>query len=177
MPQTFNVGARSRFVTFIAWLAIVLAASTVAWAALQMASQPSWAALAAGRRDLPWLVARLLRGLPWIHAGAIALSLATLAGAVGLLRRLEWARRAFIGLLALAIVAAVGGLWLQQELLGLMIDTTLRTAPLPQAAAEAVGGMALATRLLATAVTVAAGTGLAVVIRRLMSPAVRQEFA
>ena len=75
MPQTFNVGARSRFVTFIAWLAIVLAASTVAWAALQMASQPSWAALAAGRRDLPWLVARLLRGLPWIHAGAIALSL------------------------------------------------------------------------------------------------------
>ncbi len=177
MPQTYNVGSRSRFVTFVAWMFILLAAFACEWAVIQNATQASWAPSAAERGAMPWLTGFLLRYLPWVFSCAIALSLATMVCAFGLLRRIEWARRVFIGLLMVAIAVILGGLWLQQELVHLLVDTTLRQATLPQPAAELFGGMLTAARLLAAAITVVASVGLAGIIRRLMSPSVRQEFA
>ena len=55
MTQTFNVGARSRFVTFVAWLFIVLSAVACSWAVIQNAAQSSWAAELAGRHGVPGL--------------------------------------------------------------------------------------------------------------------------
>jgi hypothetical protein len=176
MPQTFNVGSRSRFVNLVAWLAIMLAAFACAWAVIQNAAHSSWAP-AAARDGLPWLSGLLLRYLPGVFSCAVALSLATLVCAVGLLRRVEWARRLFIGLLAVAIVVVLGGVWLQQELARLVVDDTLRHAALSQRAAELFDGMVIVTRALAGALSVTAGLALAAVMRRLMSPAVRQEFA
>ena len=177
MPQTYNVGSRSRFVTFIAWMFIFLAAFACEWAAIQNATQSSWAALADDKSTLPWLTGLLLRYLPWVYSCAIALSLATMVCAVGLLRRLEWARRVFIGLLMVAIAVIFGGLWLQQELVHLLVDPTLHQTTLPQQAVELFGGMLTAARLLAGAITLVAGVGLVGIIRRLMSPSIRQEFA
>jgi hypothetical protein len=177
MPQTFNVGSRSRFVTFVAWAAILLAGIACEWAAIQNATQSSWAALAGEQSSLPWLSGFLLRHSTWVFSAAVTLSLATLVCAFGLLRRIEWARRVFIGLLAVAIVADLAGLWLQQEFMHVLVDTTLRQAVLPQAAAEVFGGVVTAARVLAALVTLVASVVLAGVIRRLMSPAVKQEFA
>ena len=177
MPQTYNVGSRSRFVNAVAWLFILLAAFACEWAVIQNASQSSWAPAASERAALPWLTGLLLRYLPWVFSSAIALSLATLACAVGLLRRIEWARRMFIGLLALAIAFVLASLWLQQELVHVLVDDPLRYATLPQQAAEAVGGMVTVARTLAGVISLVAGIALAGIIRRLMSPAVRQEFA
>ena len=58
-----------------------------------------------------------------------------------------------------------------------LVDSTLRQATLPQAAAEVFGGVVTAARLLAGLVTLVASVALGVIIRRLMSPSVRQEFA
>jgi len=178
MPQTFNVGSRSRFVTFVAWLFIALSAFACTWAVIQNATQSSWAAdLVVDKGGLPWLSGLLASYLPWVLSCAAALSLATLACAIGLLRRVEWARRMFIGLLLVAMVVDLGGLWLQQEFGHLLVQSALGQATLPHRAAELLAGTVTTARILAGLLTLAACAALGGIIRRLMSPAVRQEFA
>jgi hypothetical protein len=178
MPQTFSVGARSRFVTFVAWLFLALSAFAFAWAVIQNATQASWAAELATRRPaLPGLGGLLVRELPWMLSAAAALSLSTGLCAVGLLRRLEWARRLFIGLLGLAIMVDLAGLWLQQEMVHLVVESALHEGMLPQRAADLLGGAVTTARVLAALLTLGASLALAGIIQRLMSPSVRQEFA
>ena len=119
----------------------------------------------------------MMRHAPWVFSSAIALSLAMIVCAFGLLRRIEWARRVFIGLLAVAIGVDLAGLWLQQEFLQVLVDPALRHAPLTQPAAELFGGVLTVARVLAGFVTLVASVALVGIIRRLMSPSVRQEFA
>ena len=175
MPQTYNVGSRSRFVNFVAWMFILLAAFACEWAVIQNATQASWSALAGDQSSLPWLTGLLMRHVTWVYLSAIALSLAMIVCAVGLLRRIEWARRVFIGLLMVAIGVDLAGLWLQQEFMHLLVDSALRQAPQP--AADLFGGVVTIARVLAGFVTLVASVALVGIIRRLMSPSVRQEFA
>lgn len=174
MPQTYNVGSRSRFVTFVAWLFILFGAFACEWAVIQNATNSSWIGRLAGEKGLTGL---LLHYLPWVFSIAIALSLAIVACAFGLLRRVEWARRVFIALLMVAIGVDLASLWLQQEFVHLMVDPALRGLSMSQQAAELFGGMVTAARLLAAAITLVASVALVAIIRRLMSPAIRQEFA
>jgi hypothetical protein len=177
MPQTYNVGSRSRFVNFVAWIFILLGAIACEWAVIQNASQSSWATLAGDQSSLPWLTGLLMRHATWVFTTAVALSLATMVCAFGLLRRIEWARRVFIGLLMVAIVVDLSGLWLQQEFMHLVVDSALRQTTLSQSAADVFGGVVTAARVLAGLITLVASLALVGIIRRLMSPAVRQDFA
>ena len=181
MPQTFNVGARSLFVTVTAWVFIVLGAMATASALIQNATVasllPGHAAIAMPAQPLPLLSGLLLGYLPWVVGFGLAMSLATLASAVGLLLRLDWARRVFIGMLAVAIVFNLLGLWLQQEVVQSVVQSTLTGAPLPPQAADVFGGFVTAARAMAVVMTLAACGLLGWIIRRLMSPLVRQEFA
>ena len=176
MPQTYNVGSRSRFVNFIAWMFILLAAFACEWAGIQNATQ-SWTSMPVDQARLPWLTGLLMRHATWVFSAAVALSLATMVCAFGLLRRIEWARRVFIGLLMVAIGVDLAGLWLQQEFMHLLVDSALRQATFTQGAAEVVDGVVTAARVLAGLVTLVFSLALAGIIRRLMSPAVKQEFA
>ncbi len=175
MTQTFNVGAPSRFVTVTAWVCIVLGAATTGWAGLQHAAAASLAVPAPVAP--PLVTGWLLAYLPWVVGAGLVLSLATLGAAVGLLLRQEWARRVLIGLLGLAIVANLLGLWIQHEVVQALVSHTLDGAPLPAQAAGVFGGFVTAARLMGAAVTLGACGLLAWVIGRLMSPAVRREFA
>jgi hypothetical protein len=178
MPQTFNVGSQSRFVTFVAWLFLLLSAFACAWAMIQNATQSAWVAeLGVDRSVLPWLSGKLVHYLPWVLSTAAAFSLAMLVCSVGLLKRVEWTRRVFIGLLVVVIGVDLGSLWLQQEFAQLFVESALRQATLPQKAAALFDGMITTARVLAGFLTLAAGFAIAGIIRRLMSPAVRQEFA
>jgi hypothetical protein len=180
MPQTFNVGSRSLFVTITAWVFIALSALASVSALLQNAALASFApgfAVVGNVQPLPLLTGLLMGYLPWVVGAGLVMSLATLAAAVGLLMRLEWARRTFIILLALAIVANLAGLWLQQEVLQSLVTATVGTAPLPPQAAGVFGGFVTATRVGAVLVSLGACALLVAIIRRLMSPMVRQEFA
>jgi len=176
MPQTYNVGSRSRFVNFIAWMFILLAAFACEWAVIQNATKP-WASLAVDSSTLPGLTGLLVRHAPWVFSAAVALSLAMIVCAFGLLRRIEWARRVFIGLLMVAIGVDLAGLWLQQEFMHLLVDSALRQTTLTQPAADLFGGVVTMARVLAGFITLVASVALVGIIRRLMSPSVRQEFA
>jgi hypothetical protein len=155
MPQTYYLGYRSLFVTLTAWAAIVLAAVACAVGAIQQAS---------------------LAYLPWVTGAGLILAVALLVAAVGLLMRHEWARRAFIGLVVVAIAANLASLWLQHEFVQSLVDATMRDNRLPIAAVGVFGGFATAAKVLSGVVTLVACGLLAWVIRRLMSPKVRQEF-
>ena len=178
MPQTFNVGARSLFVTVTAWVFILLGAMASASALLQNAGLASFlVGLKGSHEPLPLLTGWLMRYLPWVVHAGLVFSLATLAAAVGLLLRLDVARRVFIGMLSLTIVANLLGLWLQQELVQSLVDATLSHAVLPQQAASVFGGFVTAARSMAVVMTLGACALLVWIIRRLMSATVRQEFA
>ena len=179
MPQTFNVGSRSMFVTLTAWVFIALSGLASVSALLQNATLASWLPGLQGlgaAQPLPLLTSLLVGYLPWVMGAGLAMSLATLASAAGLLLRLDWARRCLIGLLGLAIAANLLGLWLQHEVVQSVVEATLARSPLPPAAAQVFGGLVTASQVMATLVTLAACALLAWIIRRLMSPTVRQEF-
>ena len=180
MPQTYNVGARSLFVTATAWVFIILAALTSASALVQNAAVTSLMPslhLTGDRDPLPLLTGLLVGYLPWVVGTGLVMSIATLASAIGLLLRLDWARRVFIGLLAVAIVANLLGLWLQQEVVQSVVSSTLNGAAIPARALGVFGGFVTATRAMAVLMTLLACGLLGWIIRRLMSATVRQEFA
>jgi len=180
VPQTFNVGSRSLFVSVTAWVFIALGAAASALALIQGAATASLLpgfALGSDVQPLKGLAGLLAKNVPWVAGTALALSIATLAAAIGLLLRLEWARRAFIVVVVLAIVANVAGVWLQQELLQGLIDHTLSHNPLPREAAGVFGGFAAAARAAAVLLSVLTCAVLAWIIGRLNTQSVRQEFA
>lgn len=174
MPTTIAVGARSLFVTATAWAFIVLGAAACVSSLVQNAMLAS---LLQGPAVRAGVIGFLMQHLPWVTGVGLVLSLATLASAIGLLLRLEGARRVFIGVLAVAIVANLLGLWLQQEMMQSVVSTTLSATPLPPQAMGVFGGFVTAARVMAVVVTLGACGLLGWIIRRLMSAAVRQEFA
>ena len=180
MPQTYNVGARSLFVTFTAWAFIVLAVLASAAAVVQNAAVASlMPGLQGGAAHaaLPAVTGWLVGYLPWVVGTGLVMSLATLASAIGLLMRLDWARRTFIGLLAVAIVANLLGLWLQHEVLQSVVSNTLSSVAIPQQALGVFGGFVTAARVMAVLMTLAGCALLGWIINRLMSARVRREFA
>jgi len=176
MPTTITVGARSLFVTATAWVFMLLGALACASALLQNAMLVS-GGFRSESLQVSGLFGLLIAHLPWVVNAGLAVSLATLVSAVGLLLRLDWARRTFIALLLLAIVANLLGLWLQQEVMQSVADSTLSTAALPPRALGVFGGFVTAARVMAVLVTLGACGLLGWIIRRLMSASVRQEFA
>ena len=178
MPQTYNVGARSLFVTAIAWVFIVLAVLTSMSALVQNAAVASlMPGVQLATERMPLLTGLLIGYLPWVVGTGLAMSLATLASAIGLLMRLDWARRSFIGLLVVAIFANLLGLWLQQEVVQSVVSSTLSSAAIPQQAMGVFGGFVTAARVMAMLMTLVGCAVLGGIIGRLMSPSVRQEFA
>jgi hypothetical protein len=181
MPQTFNVGARSLFVTVTAWVFIILGATATASALVQNAIVasllPATMTAAMPSQPLPLLTGLLVGYLPWVVGFGLAMSVATLASAVGLLLRLDWARRAFIGLLVVAIGFNLLGLWLQHEVVQSVMQATLTRSPLSPQVADVLGGFVMAARTMAVVMTLGACVLLGWIIRQLMSPLVRQEFA
>lgn len=176
MPTTITVGARSIFVTATAWVFILLGALACGSALLQNAMLVSGGISREGVQA-GGLSGLLIAYLPWVVNAGLAMSLATLVSAVGLLLRLDWARRTFIALLLLAIVANLLGLWLQQEVMQSVVDSTLSSSAMPPRALGVFGGFVTAARVMAVLVTLGACGLLGWIVRRLMSASVRQEFA
>ena len=173
MPITIAVGARSLFVTATAWVFILLGVMASLSALVQNAMLASLLPAPA----TSGVMGLLMGYLPWVVGTGLVISLATLASAIGLLLRLDWARRTFIVLLVVAIVANLLGLWLQQEMMQSVVSSTLVNAAIPPQALGVFGGFVTAVRVMAVVVTLGACALLGWIIRRLMSDGVRQEFA
>lgn len=180
MPHTINVGARSLFVTATAWIFIALGLFASASALIQNAHVASLMPGLQGVREsqaLPFMSGLLMAYLPGVLVAGLAMSLATLASAIGLLLRLNWARRVFIGVLLVAIVVNLAGLWLQHEVVQSVVSSTLTRTTLPAQVLDVFGSFVTAARVMAVLVTLGACMVLGWIIRALMSPLVRQEFA
>lgn len=178
MPQTYNVGARSLFVTATAWVFIALALLTGLSALVENAALDTlMPGLQTATEGMPLLTGLLLGYLPWVVGVGLVMALATLASAIGLLMRLDWARRSFIALLVVAIFANLIGLWLQQEVVQSVVSSTLNSVAVPQQALGVFGGFVTAARVMAILMTLLGCGLLGWIIRQLMSATVRQEFA
>lgn len=108
----------------------------------------------------------------WFFLATLAVSALMLASSIGLLKRRNWARLSFIGLLSLAILWQVGGLAIQFSMFSSMREFST---------AASQGGPDMAPFFIAIAVvSVLFAVGFSVlfgwIIKRLLSPSVVAEF-
>ena len=131
---------RSTFVTVVAWIFIALSGMGTFVAILQnvmiytvfrrpevaqamQASQPAGA---------PPIALFMLAHIQWFFMGFLILSIFMLVSAIGLLRRRNWARLCFIGMMVLAIV------W---QLVGVIVQIVMFSSMREQFAMQAAPGM------------------------------------
>jgi hypothetical protein len=118
---------RSTFVTTLAWVFIVLTGFASLIAVVQsfmlyfvfpldeMRAQMSEAA-----SEMPPAAVFMLAHFELLFSAFLVVSLAALVVSIGLLRRKNWARLAFIGLMVLGVVWNIAGLALQQTFMSQM---------------------------------------------------------
>jgi len=102
-----------------------------------------------------------------------SLSLITLVSAIGLLRRKNWARLVFVGLMVFGIGWNLGGIWLQQQMLS-SIPKLPPTAP-PHIASD-FGTMATIMTIAMTVFAIGISLVFAWIIKRLVARSVKAEF-
>lgn len=138
-----QVPPRSTFVTVVAWIFIALSGLTTFVGALQnlmirstpfdqfdSVLQDSTAA------QLPAPARFMFSHFRLFFLAAFLLSLLMLVSSVGLLRRRNWARLTFMGLLVLGIVYTIGGLFVQQSFLS-SFDTSFSASAAQDSASRA----------------------------------------
>lgn len=171
---------QSTFVTVVAWIFIALSGFGTVISILQnimvqtMFRNPE---MSQGMQALPPgappFAAFMATHPQWFFLGFLLVSAIMLASSIGLLKRRNWARLSFIGLLSLAILWQVGSLAFQFSMFSSMRE---------QFSASAVhGGPDMAPFFIAIAVvSVLFAVGFSVlfgwIIKRLLSPAVVAEF-
>lgn len=183
MPHILTVGARSRLVTALGCLALLVALLSGLAGVGGLLQAAGW--WTEGR------VAPVLAGHR-LEAGALGLLLAlgTVVVAVGLIRRLEWARRVFVAILLATMLLQLGGLLLQQAML---LWAAWAGAAAPASAALGDWGavtpglwarlalgfaqLGAATQAAMALASLALCALLAWLVWRLQQPLVRQEFA
>lgn len=110
----------SSFVSVLAWVFIALSSLTtlvallqnlLLWVLLRGPMQQAMRELPA--EGMPAFAAFMARHVHAFFLAFLLVSATTLAASIGLLRRREWARRLFIGLMLLAAAWQLGGLVLQ----------------------------------------------------------------
>ncbi|MFY0989211.1 hypothetical protein [Halomonas sp. C05BenzN] len=175
-PPNSGTPGHSLAVTGLAWGFILFSAATLALLMLPLAPGDTLAAtlgVQAGSGGLTggvaWLAERGTRVAGLLMVGALA----TLVLAVALLQRRRWARRAFVGLMALGFVGVLGGAALTPLTFGLLPENASVEAVNPDDPVAGLVGMLGLLILVATLLTALfAWAGW-----KLTTPAVRAEFA
>jgi hypothetical protein len=174
---------RSTFVTVVAWTFIALAGFASFIAVLQAlmfvfvfpADQFSPPESAKGFQEMPVFFRFMFQHVKWFFAFFWALSVVTLISAIGLLRRKNWARLAFVAIMVVGIVWNLAGIWLQEQ----MISSFPKPPIQDLRAAEFQAGfetMMTIMRFAMAAFAIAMSVLFAWIIKRLVSHSVRVEF-
>lgn len=121
MNASNDMSARSSFITSTAWTFIVFAGLSSAIALLQnivvgvmFPAEGIRLTMreAQGQQAIPGFMVFMFEHLQFILGALLALSLFTLVSAIGLLKRRNWARLVFIGMMVLGVVGNVAGILL-----------------------------------------------------------------
>jgi hypothetical protein len=119
MSANGSPAARSGFVTGLAWTFIILAAFSTLITILQnimitlmfpIDEMRAGAREAEAAGQLPALFRFMFENFHLFFAAMLALSLVSLVAAIGLLKRKNWARLAFIGIMGLGVLWNLGSL-------------------------------------------------------------------
>lgn len=171
-----SAASRSTFVTVLAWVFIVITGFMTFISLLQnvmintmvpFENMPSPSG--PGVEKMPAAFEFIFGNIHLVFLTFFVISAATLISAIGLLRRKNWARKVFIGILGLGIVWNIGGIIFQQMVFSSM-------PPLPSDAPD--GFNQMATIMFVFSAVMAAGISLlfAWLIKRLLSASIRAEF-
>lgn len=169
--------ARSTFVTVLAWVFIVLAGLATLISGLQnlmlhtMMPTNLTPPTGPGAEHMPAFMRWMLSHIRLFFLAVLLLSASTLAAAIGLLKRRNWARLAIVTLLTLGIVWNLGALVLQQQ----MMAVPLAGIPGPHHADFEQTFQVM--RIASAAIAVGISLLFAWLIKRLCSVDVRAEFA
>ncbi len=166
---------RSTFITALAWTFIVMAgfASLIAVAQNIMIQLmfPTDLALppSTDASGVPAILDFLLGHIRYLFLAFLILSIGTLVAAIGLLKRRNWARLAFVGILGLGILWNLAGIALQQ--------LVFASPDHPQAGgAPELERMVMFMRVFSALFAVGLSLLLAWLVKRLLSAPVRAEF-
>jgi hypothetical protein len=169
------------FITVIAWLFIILAGFATCVFLLQSVMIDSMlrppdtqAAISdAGGGDLPAFPAFVIRHMRFGMLAFLALCASTLLAAIGLLKRNNWARIVFIGLMGLGIVWNVGGVVIQYGVISALFRVHANEFNSVHSQWETITTiMAIFSSVIALGFACLFGW----VIKRLVSPGIRGEF-
>jgi hypothetical protein len=176
-----SAAPRSSFVTVVAWVFIVCAGFATLIAVMQNIMLALFMPFDVGRmveqaertRPMPGAMRFLIENFRLWVAAFLAISLLTLVSAIGLLRRRNWARLTFIGIMVFGVLWNLAGLVLMLVMPSLM-------PPLPDTAPRDFGREFDLMMKIIIAVNVAIALGVAVlfgwIIKRLGSADIRREF-
>ena len=177
--------ARSTFVTVVAWIFIALDGMTAFILTIQnivvntifpLAQLHAGMAKAEATGHLPPYFSAVFEHLRPLLLACLLLALIKLVAAIGLLRRVNWARLLFITLLALGIAWSFAGIVLQHFLLSSMLEMP-RPPNAPQDFETAFRGMMIVIRVFSAMMAIGFAVLYAWMIRKLVSPAIAAEFA
>jgi hypothetical protein len=174
---------RSTFVTVVAWTFIAIAGFASFIAVLQalmfafvfpaeMFRAPEGAK---GLEGMPAFFRFMLQHIMWFFIFFWALSVATLACAIGLLRRKNWARVAFVAIMALGIIWNLSGIWLQEQMMSSFPKPPVHDPRMAEFDAGFETMMAIM-RFAMAAFAIAISALFAWIIKRLVSESARAEF-
>jgi hypothetical protein len=174
---------RSTFVTVVAWTFIAIAGFASFIAVLQAlmfvfvfpADQFPTAESPKGLEEMPAFFRFMFQHIKWFFVFFWTLSVVTLVCAIGLLRRKNWARLAFVALMAIGIVWNLSGIWLQEQMMSSFPKPPVQDAR----AAEFQAGfetMMTIMRFAMAAFAIAISVLFAWIIKRLVSRSIKAEF-
>jgi len=181
-----QVPLRSSFVTVVAWIFIVLSGFATLVGGLQnlmIRSMPfdqfNEVLQDSTAASLPAPARFMFSHVQLLVLVTFALSLLMLIASIGLLRRHNWARLTFMGLLILGIVYMLGGLLVQQSFIS-SFDASFNTAA-PQdsvfrATAEQFQSMFTAMRVVMIVFSLGIAGVFGWIVARLASAKIRAEF-
>lgn len=173
--------ARSTFVTVLAWIFIVLGGFATLIGAMQnvmifllfpQAEMNQALNADPAAQQLPAIARFMFSNFEFLFLGFFLVALLTFISAIGLLKRRNWARRVFIGILCMGIAWNVGGYILQQS----MMTTFNPPAEAPPDFAANFETMFAVMRVITGIVALAFTALFTWLIWRLMSPRIKAEF-
>ncbi|HZR02201.1 MAG TPA: hypothetical protein VFA81_03390 [Burkholderiales bacterium] len=175
-----NGPARSTFITVFAWLAIVgsglmtfISLVQAAMLLLFFDGKPFRVHAWPGQEQLPTAVQFLVSHPQLFVAVFWSLAVLTLVAGIGLLKRKNWARWYFVGVLAFGILWQLGGLWIQHEMLSTFFSAMDH---LPAAASHEFRGAETIMSVASVAFAIVACGVFGWLIARLCSHSIRAEF-
>lgn len=175
-----KAGPRSQFVTGLAWAFIALSGFTTFIAAMQnlIVHLMFRGEMREAMRNAPvpagfGAAAFLAQHIEWFFLGFLLVSALTLAVSIGLLRRHEWARRTFIGLMGFGIAWQLFGLAMQFVM---MPSFQASLADAPAGFADGFRTMTLMIRVVSGVMALGVCALLGWIIKRLLAADVRAEF-